>query len=160
MTIKLDPKSRTGVKTLKNLDRLTRSGIEYAAYSIAVQMRKTTNKEILRKPKGGKTYFIRTQNGARRRHVASAPYETHANMTGRLRKSLGFRVSFRELEFGYGVQVREKAPFYAKFVEFGTRKMAPRPSLKNGINASDRDMQSYFDREIGKRLEGRGGLVE
>lgn len=148
--IKLDPQSRTAIVQIQNLSQLTKEGIEYASYTSAKGLQRSVNAAILQKPKGGRTYIRRDKIG-RRRHVASAPGETHANMTGRLRRSLGFKVDPQQIEFGYGVN-KNDAPEYAEFVELGTRKMKPRPSLLNGIKAERRNFQNNYEREIGKRL--------
>ena len=153
--IKLEASSRKVVLRLKNLGKLTKSGIEYAAHTSSVQLLRAINKEILRKPKGGRTYFITNRSGAKRRHIASAPGETHANLSGKLRRSLGFKSSFSEIEIGYGVY-RGDAPEYAEAVEHGSVKMKARPSIANGIESETRNFQKNFDREIGKRLEGVG----
>ena len=137
---------------IKNLNKLTRYGIERGAYTSGIQIKKNTSKEILKKPKGGRVYIRRTKGGGRRRHVASAPFETHANMTGALRRSLSFKVNPRQLEFGYGLAI-ESAPEYAGFVEFGTKNMKPRPSLLNGITSSQNVITSNMNREIKKRIE-------
>ena len=153
--ITLTSASRKMVLKIQNLRKLTKSGVEMAAYTSAKALMKTTSAEILKKPKGGRTYIRKDSAGRRRRHIASAPGETHANMSGALRRSLGFKVNIRQIEFGYGVD-SGNAPDYADFVEFGTTKMKARPSLFNGIKSERRNFQSNFDREIGKRLEGRG----
>ena len=147
--------SKRTVQRISGLKKLTRSGVDHAAFVSGRGLVKTTSREILKRPKGGRTYIRRDSAGRRRKHVASAPGQTHANMTGTLRKSLGFKVNPKQLEFGYGVQANQ-APTYARAVEFGTRRMAARPSLQNGIKAERRNFQNNFDREIGKRLEGRG----
>jgi len=155
MTISTDRQSQKVFVKINNLNKLTKSGVQAAAYFSAKGLVKTTSAEILRKPKGGKTYIRRDKLGRRRKHVASAAGETHANMTGKLRRSLGFKVNTKQIEFGYGVD-KGDAPEYAGFVEFGTSKMAARPSLQNGIKSERRNFQNNFDREIGKRLEGKG----
>lgn len=136
---------------MKKLRKLTTQGVEYAAYVSGKGLVKTTSAQILEKPKGGKTYIIRTRSGRKRRHVASKAGESHANLSGKLRRSLSFKVDPNQLEFGYGV-TKNDAPDYAGFVENGTRKMQPRPSLKNGIKAERRNFQNNLEREIGKRL--------
>lgn len=156
--IKIDTSSRKAVARIKNLGRLTQSGMEYAAYTSGKQLVRATSQEILRKPKGGRVYIRRDSLGRRRRHVASAPGESIANRTGKTRRSLGFVVSPNKLEFGYGVN-KGDAPSYAEFPEFGTSKMQPRPTLQIGIKSQRRNMQNNFEREIGKRLEGRGGVI-
>lgn len=155
MTLIIDTASRKAVLTIKNLRKLTKSGVEAAAFTSGQGLVKATSKEIIRKPKGGRTYIRRDRAGRKRRHVASAPGETHANMTGRLRRSLGFKVNPSQLEFGYGVQ-SNGAPEYAEFVEFGTSRMKARPSLQNGMRSQRRNFMVNFEREIGKRLEGVG----
>ena len=153
--ITLTSASKKVVIKIGNLRRLTKSGVEAGAYTSAKGLMKTTSAEILKKPKGGRTYIRKGPSGRRRRHIASAPGETHANMSGTLRRSLGFKVNPRQIEFGYGVD-QGNAPDYAGFVEFGTSRMKARPSLFNGIKAERRNFQNNFSREIGKRLEGRG----
>jgi len=158
MSVKIDTSSRKAVARICNMGRLTRSGVEFGAYTSGKGLVRTTSAQILQKPKGGRLYVSRTRAGRRRRHVASAPGQSHANFSGRLRRSLGFRVNPRQLEFGYGV-VKNDAPDYGEFVEFGTKNMEPRPSLQNGIKTERRNFQNNFEREIGKRLEGRGGVI-
>lgn len=154
MSVIIDPASRKAVALIKNLRKLTKEGIEYAAWQSAKQLQQETSQQILKAPKSGKVYIRRDSAGRGRRHIASAPGETHANRSGALRRSLAFKVNSSEIEFGYGV-TRSDAPDYAWFVEFGTRKMGARPSLQNGINSQRRNFQNNFDRQIGKRLGTR-----
>lgn len=158
MTLEMDRASRKVVVRINRLGELTRSGVEFAAYTSGKGLVKTTSAQILKKPKGGRVYVRRDRAGRRRRHIASAPGESIANRTGATRRSLSFKVNPSQLEFGYGVD-KNDAPDYAEFPEFGTRKMQPRPSLQNGIKSERRNFQNNFEREIGKRLEGRGGLT-
>lgn len=160
MSIKIDPKSMRAVARIARLVELTRAGVQFAAYTSGKGLVKTTSAEILRKPKSGRTYVRRDRLGRRRRHVASAPGETHANRTGKLRRSLGFKVrGHRQLEFGYGA-VKADAPVYAEYVENGTTIMKARPSLQNGIRAENRNFENNIRREVGQRLEGKGGLIK
>lgn len=156
MSIKLDREGKRAVAKIRGLKKLTKEGIEHAGYTSGRGLVKATSDAILVKPKGGKVYVSRTRSGARRRHVSSAPGETHANFSGALRRSLSFKVRTKELEFGYGVQ-NNNAPDYADFVEDGTPggQMLPRPSLENGIKSQRRNMQNNFEREIGKRTGAR-----
>ncbi len=145
--IKIDRLSKQTVLKINNLDRLMKREVEFAAWKSAKGLQSATSQEILRRPKSGRTYTRRDKLGRRRRHVASAPGETHANMTGRLRRSLSFRVNHREIEFGYGV-TKGDAPEYAEPIENGTRRMAARPSLRNGIKGERRNMMNHFERKI------------
>lgn len=136
----------------EQLDQVMRHGW----YGLMRAIRDEARKEILRRPKGGRTYIIRTKSGKRhRRHVASAPFETHANITGKTRKSIGFKVHGTErAEFGYGASGRSQTTEWGEYLEFGTRNMAPRPSLANAIDkVLKTDETSYFDVEFSRRFE-------
>ena len=149
--IKIDRASKTAVFRLKNLDKLTREGREFAAYASGRGLVAATSVAILEKPRAGKVYVRRDKLGRRRRHIASKPGETHANQSGATRRSLSFKVSPNDLEFGYGVD-KNDAPDYAGFVNDGTIKMDARPGLEIAIKGQRRNMQNNFEREIGKRL--------
>jgi len=140
---------------IDNLPSRTKRSIRQGFFELGKDLKQTANKEILRKPKGGRTYIVRGPSGRRRRHVASAPGETHANLTGKLRRSLGWQVhGAHSMEFGYGVGGAgaglKPAPEYAEYVEFGTRKMAARPSLANAIRAVDRNAEKHFEQAFRK----------
>ena len=78
--------------------------------------------EVLGQDGSGRVY----RNG----HVASAPGEPPAPDTGNLRKNWRQKVIAAPNGIGNGVRVRMQIKtdtFYAKFLEYGTRKMAPRP---------------------------------
>lgn len=146
--IKASPHNEQVFLDIRNGNKLTRNALRHAFFDYARDLQGAANKEILRKPKGGKTYIIRTAGGRRRRHVASKPGETHANLSGKLRRSLGWRVrGSRQLEFGYGA-AGDPVPDYAEFVERGTARMFARPSVRNAINATIRDAQVHFRRRI------------
>lgn len=145
-SITIDPKSRRVILKIARLSELTREGVEHGAWQAGRVLKKNTSADILAKPKSGKVYTIRTASG-RRRHVASAPGETHANRSGALRRSLGFSVKPNELEFGYF-----NGPDYAEFVESGTSRMKPRPSIQNNIRKGQRDIETALEREIKDKL--------
>lgn len=140
-----------------NLGKLSDRAAKQAWWHSGRDLRKAASDEILRKPKSGRTYIRRDRAGRRRRHVASAPGETHANMTGALRRSLDFKVrSSKQLEFGYGI-TRGDAPEYARVIEFGNprNKIQPsaRPSLRNAIRATRRNIIGNFNRELKKMIK-------
>lgn len=149
---KLSPDSNRALIRMTRLNRLTREGIRWAFFEIGRDLKETANTDILKRPKGGRIYIIRGKSGRGRRHVASAPGESHANLTGKLRRSIGWRVrGDTMLRFGYGLQ--ETAPNYTLFVEKGTSKMAARPSLKNSINKNLRNAEVHFARSLNRRFE-------
>ncbi len=139
-----------------NVNHNMRQSIRRGWFRLGQDLKSEANKEILKKPKHGRTYFIRTKSGRRRRHVASAPGETHANLSGRLRRSISWKVHGHEkLDFGYGIATtaKNKAPPYDVFVEFGTSRMEARPSLQNAINETQRNAEDHFQRELSKTFE-------
>lgn len=129
--------------TKKSLDR----AIRLAWFALGKDLKSEANREILHGQKSGRVYVIRQRGGGRRRHRASAPGQTHANLTGRLRRSVSYLTHGTDsMSFGYGVSVSgARAPKYAPFVEFGTRRMAARPSLENAINAVQRQGMQHFE---------------
>lgn len=145
-------------KTFLNIEgirRLTRESIRKTWFELGKDMRAEANKEILRTPKSGRVYIIRGRGGRSRRHVAGAPGETHANLTGDLRRSISWKVFGTDsMAFGYGVSTtsRNAAPDYGPFVEFGTTNMAARPSLANAIDATQRNAELHFTRAMRRGL--------
>lgn len=154
ITVTLPPNSRRVMLRMVDINRLTQTGMTQGWQKLGESLKRDVKREILRKPKSGRLYIIRTRSGARRRHRASAPGETHANLSGKVRRSVGFRVSgSSEMRFGYGaLGGRGRAPLYAKMLEFGTRRMKPRPSLQNAIKANIRNGQTYFGIEIRRAI--------
>lgn len=150
MQIKEDRQNKRVFLRVDQLGPRTKQGIREGFFEFGKDLKQTANKEILRRPKGGRTYIIRGPGGGRRRHVASAPGETHANRSGTLRRSMGWKVNGgRSMEFGYGVGYQAApAPDYAGYVEDGTRKMAPRPSLGNAVKATERNAERHFQNGI------------
>jgi HK97 gp10 family phage protein len=121
-------------------------GIRHAWFETGKDLEKEANREILKGKKTGKHW-----PGLRNR--SSAPGETHANQSGKLRKSIGWKVHGSDsITFGYGVS--GSAPKYAKFMEFGTPKgqMAARPTLQNAVRATERDTQVNLEIEIKKAI--------
>ena len=138
---------------LARIDQATREGIRRGFFELGKSLKREANAEILRVPRAGMVYRKRYASGAARYHTASVPYETHANWTGKLRKSIGWKVAgFSRREFGYGVS-RGNDPDYAPFVEFGTKNMKPRPSLENAIKATRRDGEVQFAEAINRELK-------
>lgn len=154
---------RQADKTFKKIELVmaknTRA-VRQMMFSLMEDLHRSANHEILSGIKSGRIYIRRAgykrnkkgqfKKGSRkkRRHQASAPGETHANLTGKLRRSLSWKVYGSDSsEFGYGVSTtgKNEAPEYSDFVEFGTDKMEPRPTLQNELVQVDTKAQLYFD---------------
>lgn len=139
---------------IEGIEKLTKRGLRQGMFRAGQTLRAEASREILKGAKTGRIYIRKIAGGRRRRHRSSAPGETHANLTGTLRKSLSFQLrGSNEIEFGYGVSSGKSAPDYAAFVEFGTTKMKPRPSLKNALNSQQGNLTQHFEREIMKAIK-------
>ena len=151
MRIQSDRRNEREFIRMRGIEQATRKGIRMGWFDLGRDLKSEADREIKRKPKSGRTYIIRSRSGRRRRHVASAPGETHANLSGRLRRSLSWKVHGSDsMDFGYGVSTtsRNQAPRYSPWVEFGTVRMEERPSLENAINATQREAEQNFERTI------------
>ena len=143
-------------RKMNQVRQKTQFSIRQAWFGLGKDLEKEAKKEIKRTPKSGKTYFIRTKSGRFRRHVASAPGETHANLTGKLRRSVSWKVhGYARMEFGYGLatSVGNRAPEYDIFVEDGTNRMAPRPSMANTVRKIKRTTSHHFQKAMLKGFE-------
>lgn len=140
---KEDPGNKKVYARIDRLGEITSRSIRHGFFMLGKDLKATANKNILAKPKGGKVYVTRGRAGRRRRHRASSPGESHANRSGMLRRSLGWKVQgSKSMEFGYGVD--KAAPDYGKFVEDGTAKMKARPSLGIAVKQTNRNSELYF----------------
>jgi len=125
-----------------------KKGISLAYRDLSNNLKKTTKKDF-RAPKSGRVY-IKRLNGRLVRHQASAPGEAPAKFTGTLEKSLETKTSsWQQLDFSAG----NNDAFYAKFLEFGTSRMAQRPYLIKSINDNERNTETYFKLRIGNELK-------
>ncbi len=163
MTFKLIIGSETK-KTLLDLSRMpqeVKRGIRRGAYLIGKELVKETRERINDKPKGGRTYKIYKGIGGRslnrpRLHKASAPNEAPAVITGRLRKTIDFKVrGSKSLEFGAGSsQVK-----YARILEVGgttgrggRTKIKARNYLRNTTRKLSNKVKITLRREVNKLI--------
>lgn len=133
---------------LTNVEHRTAEGLRKAFYFIGARVVRDARRYIKSKDKTGRVYLVRI-GGRLKRHQASAPYESPANMTGALQKSLGFTVHGHD-----SVEVGAEAS-YAGYLEKGTSKMIERPYLKKAIEANRRYIHNTFAKEIDRALRGR-----
>lgn len=153
VAITIDGPSKKTLHWIENFSENTRQAIRQTFFRLGRDLKSKTNKDILDKAsKTGHWYRVRSRlSGRMRWHRASAPLQTHANLTGDLRRSLGWQVTGTQyLDFGYGVSDRP-TPRYAKDVEEGHPArdgswVEPRPSLAN--NTKNIHFQSYFDEAL------------
>ncbi len=130
---------RSNKKVFLQIDRLedrTRRGIRQFWFILGKSLLKSFNAAVLQKPRSGRVYRIR-RGKTRRRHIASRPGESPANISGNYRRSAGFQIrGANEMQFGAGAE-------YAGFLENGTSKMAARPGLGNAVK--DTEGESLID---------------
>ena len=142
-------------RDLRGICGATRRAIRQTWYALGKDLKAAANQEILNGKKSGKLYIVHIK-GRRRKHRASAPGESHANLTGKLRKSIGWKVHGSDkMDFGYGFT--RSAPEYAAAIEFGRRDgtIEPRPSLDNAVRAVDHVVQNHFNRHMLKIFKPR-----
>ena len=146
---------------LQRLRTKSQKAIRASWFELGRDLKKEANTEILRKPKGGKTYIIRSKSGRTKRHVSSKPGETHANLTGKLRRSISWKIQgYKRMEFGYGFATNSsnRAPVYDFVIEDGFsfkdgRKIKPRPSIENAVNKIKRNTKSQFQKQMLKEFK-------
>lgn len=104
---------------LANLTEDMQEAVEKVVMATGLEIQGDIKKRIQRGPASGRTYQKYTP---RRQHTASAPGEAPATDTGRLANSITFK---QEGQFTVSVF---SLLSYAQYLEFGTFKIAPRPS--------------------------------
>jgi len=128
-------------KPLK-LTKLVKIALRRTWREIGKDLKDEATKAIL-SSKSGKHYTTGSRSGGRRRrHVASAPGESHSDVSGALRRSLDWKVNgWDSLDFGY----LYRPPDYAHSVEFGDPPdLKPRPTLLNAIKAQQGNIERQF----------------
>lgn len=127
--------------------RNTQRAIELAFYHIGKAHMAELSRQMLAKDKKGRVYIRRDTAGRRRRHRASAPGQTAANWTGNMRRGRSFEVK-AGLEMEFGV----KGVRYAAYLERGTARVQPRPSVGNTVKAEEKNTEATFYEYTERRL--------
>ena len=143
-----DRRNKQVFTQLDELDDRTRMGIRRFWFALGKSLSKSFNKSVMEKPRTGRVYKVR-RGRVTRKHTASSPGETAANLSGNYRKSIGYQLrGAMEMQFGNSAE-------YAGFLENGTSKMAERPGLSNAVAATEgeslQDASTLIERELYKR---------
>lgn len=129
---------------------------DWISAEVAVQV-KLINRQVLSRARRG-TNLLRNaamevlgQDGTGRRyrngHVASAPGQPPAPDTGNLRRNWREQSAARTNGLGHGIDVLMRITSdvpYAKYLEFGTRKMAARPFREKIRSKARPEIESLF----------------
>ncbi len=158
---KLTTQSEQVLIDLRQYRKASRRVLRQFWFLTGHDFRNEARKEILKKPKGGRIYRVRKgKKGRIIRHRASAPFETHANLTGETRASIGFKIrGMTRMSFGYGVSTAKPATAWANFLEFGTigfkkvGPMAARPSLSAAIDKTEGRSQRNFNTAVDREFK-------
>ena len=130
--------------------------VDWISAEVAAQV-KLINRQVLSRARRG-TNILRNsamtvlgQDGSGRRyrngHVASAPGQPPAPDTGNLRRNWREQSFAQANGLGQGVDIRMQITSdvpYAKFLEFGTRKMAARPFREKIRSKARPEIESLF----------------
>lgn len=157
MTFRLiiDPKTEKTVLDLSRMPQEVKRGIRRGAYLSGKELVKETRERINDKPKSGRIYTIYRGIGGKRLrrprlHRASAPNEAPAVITGRLRKTIDFKVrGDKRLEFGAGSSQVE----YARILEVGGGRIKARNYLKNTTKKLSNKIKTILGREVNKLIK-------
>lgn len=142
MTIIIIKNDKEMKQKLLDFPNLGPRAIKRALYDVGKDMYAEARRLIKEGPKTGRKYKIRGM----RAHTASAPGQAPANWTGKLRKSVGFKVRRDEVEYGYKI-------YYGKFLEDGTDRMAPRPGLEMTYKNKLGNIINHFNLRFKEQLE-------
>jgi len=146
--ISLAPNGKKTFNIVFNMPVKTKTGIRQGFIKFGSLLQKELKSEILRKPKSGKEYHIR-RGGRRFRHIAAADGETPANITGKLRKSVDYKVyGASKMEFGYDNSVD-----YGHYLEDGTKKMGAKTGIENAIKKEELEGLKLMRNEIIRNWE-------
>lgn len=157
LKIKSDFRNKAIFIKISDLRSKNKEGIRKAFYDIGKDLTKTTSNLILA-PKHGKIYKIRRLKRIKM-HRASAPGEAPANLSGTLRKSVGFDVNgSTKMEFGVRAPTssiktkKTTGAIYGVYLEDGTKKMAKRPFLITAIKQNQKNTKLRFDTWLKREL--------
>ena len=142
MTITLDIKSKKVLATIDKLDRAIPRELKQGLHFIGKRLRNTASKNILKKPRSGIIYKYKG-----RRHRSSKEKESWANRSGTARRGIVHHVT-NPLQLSFGNTTE-----YAKWLEFGSPKMKPRPAHKIAITQNNKNIITILSNSIKKGFE-------
>lgn len=147
-TISEDKNNKTTFLITSKMPANSKTGMRHGLYQYGNVLRREVREQIKSKDKSGRVYIIQRRD-RRFRHRSSAPGETPANITGKLRNSVDFNVSgSTEMKFGYDDSVD-----YGRHLELGSSKIKPRPGLLNAIKKTSLQGRTILARNVNEHLK-------
>lgn len=122
-----------------------RAGVRSGLDAIGLLLLNSSKRKIQR---GSKTGRIYRKYNPKRTHQASAPGESPATDTGGLVSS-----GFHEIETGGLIVNIGFAKLYAAMLEFGTRRMRPRPFMKPALDENRSRLSKILGKFIREELK-------
>lgn len=144
-SVHIDEESMSVLFKIRRMNHMTKAGVRKAFSKISYDLKAESARLILNTNKNGRFYNINV-GGVRRLHRASAPGESPAEITGKLRKSVNTSMggSF-SMNFGSNTS-------YGGYLERGTSRIEPRPYLIRSIKNERRNMVNHFRLSINEQL--------
>lgn len=136
---------------LRRVEASTVEAVRDAVARSALLVDATMKAKIQRSPATGREYLLRSG----RVHRASAPGEPPATVTGRLAAAIRPDISADGLSAKVGVHDLAMVP-YAVWLEFGTRKMAPRPFVAPTLQETEREIRADIEAAARRGARSRG----
>jgi len=123
--------------SIENLDKTTKRALYNSLQEIGSAVTKEEKRLITTGTRTGRIYKYKG-----RKYQASSPKEPPANRSGRLARSTRFKVrNHMEMTFGQTAK-------YAKWIEDGTRRIAPRQQLIKAVRNEHQDSVNTIIRNI------------
>jgi len=156
MSIESDFSNSFVLNEVGYLKKKTKTGINNAFQNLGGKLVSTSYRLIEETKRAPWSYRVKIR-GSYVTHHPSMPNHPAAEMTGKLKRSIGFINSGSRLEFGAGNNLDRNntdSVHYARYVELGTSKMIKRPYLKPSITSNEseayKDLKFQIKRELNK----------
>jgi len=129
------------------MQRIGQRAIRRSFMALGKDLKDQAQRSILHEKKTGRVYLIRL--GKRRKyHQASAPGESPANMTGALRRGIGYQIKGSDsMDFGYSSDTP-----YGAYLENPKDKRKTRPNIVPVAQKSHNKAKSYFYKALKREV--------
>lgn len=130
------------IKGLGAAGELIRKAAANGVFATAQQVRNTAINSIQSQSQG-RVVTRQSQGGNEYEHTASKPGDAPNTDTGALVRSISVEPQMPDLEMFVGSGIE-----YAPFLEYGTKRMAPRPWLQPAVDANAKKLKSNIETQI------------